>query len=574
MRGCINMDKKTRIAIIGSTVMVLIILITLGVTIVDKLTPSEEVMLLTDYYKVEDTEVLVILQDKIYEKKGMLIDGVVYLDYETIVQNFNHRFYWDNNENILTYTTPNEIIQAEAGNSEYSVTKNMIKTKESSDYPVVKVFAEDVYLALDFVGKYSDMTFTYYENPNRVVIKYLPGEYLFTEVAKATQLRFSASIKSQLLVQLPVGTSLIYVNMEEAPKKGFSKVMTEEGIIGYVKNKHVKESYYQTINSTYQEPEYTNISKSKKVNLVFHQVFNTDAAGNLENLIKSTKGVTTVTPTWFTIDSVEGTISSLASKDYVEKANELGLEVWALVDDFNTEISMFDLLSHTSRRETLANSLVEAAIEYKLNGINIDFEKISNDTGIHYIQFLRELSVKCRNNGIVLSVDNFVPTPYTEHYDREEQGKILDYVIVMAYDEYFAGSEVAGPVASLGFVQDAINNTLDVVPKEKTIIAIPFYSRLWKESEDGDISSESLAMTPASELLQSNKIETVWDETTAYNYAEYKMDGFVYKIWQEEEKSIEEKLKIIYDADVAGIAAWKLGLEKESTWNIITKYLN
>jgi len=568
------MDKKTRIAIIGSTVMVLIILITLGVTIVDKLTPSEEVMLLTDYYKVEDTEVLVILQDKIYEKKGMLIDGVVYLDYETIVQNFNHRFYWDNNENILTYTTPNEIIQAEAGNSEYSVTKNMIKTKESSDYPVVKVFAEDVYLALDFVGKYSDMTFTYYENPNRVVIKYLPGEYLFTEVAKATQLRFSASIKSQLLVQLPVGTSLIYVNMEEAPKKGFSKVMTEEGIIGYVKNKHVKESYYQTINSTYQEPEYTNISKSKKVNLVFHQVFNTDAAGNLENLIKSTKGVTTVTPTWFTIDSVEGTISSLASKDYVEKANELGLEVWALVDDFNTEISMFDLLSHTSRRETLANSLVEAAIEYKLNGINIDFEKISNDTGIHYIQFLRELSVKCRNNGIVLSVDNFVPTPYTEHYDREEQGKILDYVIVMAYDEYFAGSEVAGPVASLGFVQDAINNTLDVVPKEKTIIAIPFYSRLWKESEDGDISSESLAMTPASELLQSNKIETVWDETTAYNYAEYKMDGFVYKIWQEEEKSIEEKLKIIYDADVAGIAAWKLGLEKESTWNIITKYLN
>jgi len=568
------MDKKTRIAIIGSTVMVLIILITLGVTIVDKLTPSEEVMLLTDYYKVEDTEVLVILQDKIYEKKGMLIDGVVYLDYETIVQNFNHRFYWDNNENILTYTTPNEIIQAEAGNSEYSVTKNMIKTKESSDYQVVKVFAEDVYLALDFVGKYSDMTFTYYENPNRVVIKYLPGEYLFTEVAKATQLRFSASIKSQLLVQLPVGTSLIYVNMEEAPKKGFSKVMTEEGIIGYVKNKHVKESYYQTINSTYQEPEYTNISKSKKVNLVFHQVFNTDAAGNLENLIKSTKGVTTVTPTWFTIDSVEGTISSLASKDYVEKANELGLEVWALVDDFNTEISMFDLLSHTSRRETLANSLVEAAIEYKLNGINIDFEKISNDTGIHYIQFLRELSVKCRNNGIVLSVDNFVPTPYTEHYDREEQGKILDYVIVMAYDEYFAGSEVAGPVASLGFVQDAINNTLDVVPKEKTIIAIPFYSRLWKESEDGDISSESLAMTPASELLQSNKIETVWDETTAYNYAEYKMDGFVYKIWQEEEKSIEEKLKIIYDADVAGIAAWKLGLEKESTWNIITKYLN
>ncbi|HCA69421.1 MAG TPA: hypothetical protein DEP17_03095, partial [Lachnospiraceae bacterium] len=194
------------------------------------------------------------------------------------------------------------------------------------------------------------------------------------------------------------------------------------------------------------------------------------------------------------------------------------------------------------------------------------------DTGIHFIQFLRELSVKCRNNGIVLSVDNYVPMPYTAYYDREEQGKIVDYVITMAYDEYHAGSEVAGPVASIGFVKDAVNNTLAEVPKEKTIIAIPFYTRLWKETADGEVSSESFSMTPAENILKENEAEPKWDEEYGSYYAEYEKDGTVYRMWQEEDKSIEEKLKVIYDADVAGIAAWKLGLEKESTWNVITRY--
>ncbi len=362
------------------------------------------------------------------------------------------------------------------------------------------------------------------------------------------------------------------VNMEEVPKKGFSKVMTKEGIIGYVKNKHIKESYYKTLSSNFKEPEYTSQTRPEKINLVFHQVFNKDAVSNLEALVKPAKGLDVIVPTWFSVNDVSGTISSIATEEYVKKANDLGLEVWGLVDDFNTEVSMYELLSHTSRRETLSNTLVEAALKYKLNGINIDFEKISSDTGIHFIQFLRELSVKCRNNGIVLSVDNYVPMPYTAYYDREEQGKIVDYVITMAYDEYHAGSEVAGPVASIGFVKDAVNNTLAEVPKEKTIIAIPFYTRLWKETADGEVSSESFSMTPAENILKENEAEPKWDEEYGSYYAEYEKDGIVYRMWQEEDKSIEEKLKVIYDADVAGIAAWKLGLEKESTWNVITRY--
>lgn len=568
------MDKKTKVAVIGSSAVILLIILVAGLLIKRYVTPSNEVLLLTDYYPIENEDVLVILQDEIYEKKGLVLDGKVYLDYETIIDKFNHRFYWDDNENILTYTTPNEIIQAQAGETDYTVTKSMIKTKVSSDYPIVEVFAKNVYIALDFVKKYSDLNYQYYKEPNRVVIQYKWGDFLYTEVKKATQLREEADIKSPILVELAQGTNLAYVEMDEAPRNGFSKVMTADGIIGYVRNKHIKKSFYKTIESDYVAPEYVTQTRPGKINLVFHQVFNKDANANLEELIKATKGVTVVSPTWFSINDVSGTFSSIASKEYVEKAKSLGLEVWALIDDFNPEVSMLELLSHTSRRETLSNALVEAALEYQLNGINIDFEKISSEAGKHYVQFIRELSVKCRNNGIVLSIDTYVPSPYTRHYGREELGVVADYIIVMAYDEHHGGSEIAGPVSSLGFVEDAVNNILTVVPKEKTIIAIPFYTRLWKETPDGDVSAESLAMTPAANTLEANNATIEWNDTYGCYYGEYEKDGAIYKMWQEEDRSIEEKLKVIYDADVAGIGAWKLGLEKESIWNVVIRYLN
>jgi spore germination protein YaaH len=569
------MERRTKIAIAGTTAAIIIIVIALATIIIDKLTPSKEVMPLTDYYKLQDSEVMVILQDEIYEKKGMLVDGRVYIDYDTVVDQFNHRFYWDYNENILSYTTPDEIIRVEAGNNEYTMTKSMIETNVATDYPVVKVFGDQVYLALDFVKEYSDLKFEFFKDPDRVIITYIWGDFLYTEVSKATQLRYEPSIKSPILVQLPVGTSLKYVDTEEAPKKGFVKVMTADGIRGYVQSKKVKKSSYQKLESSFKEPVYTAQARQGKINMAFHQFFNTDAADNLESFIDETKGVTVVSPTWFSVNDESGTFTSVATADYVEKAKDLGLEVWAAVDDFNSQpkVNMMNLLSYTSRRDALSNALIEAAIEYKINGINIDFENISKDTGIHYIQFLRELSVKCRNNGIVLSVDSFPPTAYTEHYDREEQGKIVDYIVVMAYNEYYAGMEVAGPVASIGFVNDAVNNILEVVPKEKTIIAIPFYSRLWKESAEGELTSENLTMTQAENVINENGAKPKWDTATGYNYVEYKKDGATYSMWQEDKKSLEEKMKVIYDADVAGIAEWKLGLENETAWDAILPYL-
>ncbi len=567
------MDKRMRIAVIGLSVVLLMVLIIAGSAIKKSLSPSDEIMPLTDYYQVQNSEIMIILQDKIYEKKGLLIDGNIYLDYDTVVEKFNHRFFWDSMENILTYTTPTEILRAEAGSSEYTVTMTLNPTVKKETYEIVKVSADKVYIALDFVSRYSDIQYRRYEEPNRLIIDYQWGERLVTEVTKATQLRFEPGKKSPILKELSVGSSLVYVDMEEAPQKGFVKVMTEDGIIGYVKEKNVKKSFYESLDSTYQAPEYTSQTRQGKINLVFHQITNMDANGYLESLINKTKGVTVVSPTWFNITDTTGAITSYASKDYVDKANELGLEVWGLVTDVNIKVDMGELLSRTSSRDTLSDALIQAALEYKLNGINIDLETVPSDSGEQFIQLLRELSVKCRNNGLVLSADNFVPAPYREYYDLEEQGKIIDYVVIMAYNE-FAGTEEAGPVASIGFVEDAITNTLKKVPKDKAIIAIPFYSALWKETAEGDLSVVYLAMTNAANVFTERGLEPEWDEVYDYNYGEYEQDGATYRIWQEEEKSIEAKMKAIYNADTAGVAAWRVGLEKETIWDIVIKYLN
>jgi spore germination protein YaaH len=569
----IYMERKMKLTIIGTAVAVVLILIIAITSFIKVMTPSREVLQLSDYYKVDDSEVLLILQNEIYNKNGRLINDKVYIDYDTVQTYFNHRFYWDNNENLLTYTTPDEIIRTESGSRKISVIKNMISTDTDIDYPIVEVYADQVYISLDFVKQYSDLTYEFFPEPNRVVINYIWGDYLYTEVSKPTQLRCEPDIKSSILYELPAGYSLVLADTEEAPRKGFIKVMTEDGVKGYVKEKYTKESSYKTIKSSFQAPVYTSQTRSKKINMGFHQIFNEDAADNLESVIAETKNLNVISPTFFSVIDNIGNIKSIATEEYVTKAKELGLEVWALVNDFDENVNMLELLSHTTSREALINNLINSALEYKLNGLNIDFEYITSEAGPHYIQFLRELSVKCRNNGIVLSADNYIPAPYRQYYDLEEQGVIIDYVVIMAYDEHYAGSEVAGPVASIGFVKDAIDNSLDIVPKDKLVIAIPFYTRIWKETPEGEVSSEPLAMTPAQKLITENSLTAVWNDSLGCYYVEYNKDNATYKMWQEEDKSIEEKMKLIYDADVAGVAEWKLGLEKSSIWNIIERYL-
>ena len=543
--------------------------------------PSNKVMPLSKYFHVKGNEVALMVHDKYLEDTGFVEENQIYIPYEVVQQYINKRFYFDSTENILSYTTAYEVIRSEVGSGNYQVNKS----KSQKQYEIVKTKGEKAYIALDFVKEYSNVTYKLYKNPNRLMIESGWGNtYSYYKVKKSTKLRYRAGIKCDILKKLEESDVLRVVNDGSEELKSYAKVMTKDGVTGYVLKKHLSDVYEETMTNDYKEETYPHITKSKEISMAWHQVTNMSANAGLLNTISSTKGLNVISPTWFAISSNKGEISSLASEDYVQKAHNNGLEVWALCNDFEAKSGTVDLatvLGNTSNRDKLVNRLVASAIEYNLDGINIDFEYITKKTAAAYLEFLRELSVKCRANGIVLSVDSYVPSSYTTYYDREEQGKVVDYVVVMAYDEHYAGSEESGSVASIGYVKDAVEQITESVNPSQVIIGIPFYTRLWREYDENGakkISSSALSMSQAEETVKRNGATAKWDETTAQNYAEFKADNSVYKIWLEDEKSIEEKLKVIFsdqnNGKIAGISCWKLGMEKKNIWNTLMKYTN
>ncbi len=569
------MKKKTGVTIIGVFIALLLIAAVLCVALVRKYTPSDEHVSPEEVAAVPEGEAYVTFWQEKYEKNALLLNGGIYLDLETVLTYINEEFYYDKEELVLSYVTPTEIIRAYPMEPVYYSNK----AKQELTHAPIMTKGGIPYVSLEFAALFSDMKYTYYENPARVLIRTGAKDVLSLKAEKATAVREAADIKSRILCDLDKDSVVWYVDAGTETSTKFVKVMTEDGIFGFVRKKDLTETYHESYLSDYQPAVYSHILSEEDVVLGWHQVTNKSANAGLENLIKNINQLTVVSPTWFRVNTpdAENPILSLADAAYVETAKSHGLEVWGLVDNFDiadaegfdaTENS-FAVLSSTKEREELMNALVAEAIRYDLDGLNIDFEMLSLQTGPHFIQFLRELSVKCRANGLVLSVDNYVPSAHAAYYDWKAQGEVVDYVVIMAYDEHYAGSETAGSVASYSYLTTAVDNILTMVPKEQVIMAVPFYTRLWTETKDNGVTkltSEALAMVTAATELSRNKVTPVWDEVTRQYYAEYEKDGATCKIWLEDVQSLQEKIAYIRKADLAGVAAWRLGFEPEEVW--------
>ena len=560
--------KKWQMIAAASVLFILIVVI---VMLFVKFYPNKTVEPLAKYYDVSDSELLLVMQNQVAEQRGLYLDGEPYVDLDTIKECFNKRFYFDKNENLLIYSTSTAVMKAQVGDKAYYENKSKVDT----GYQVVKVQGDKVYVAMEYVKQFSNVEYAYYDNPNRLVIQYQWGEsFLYATVRKKAAVRTKDTVKAPVLEEVQPDDKVMIITGNETLKKGYSKVLTTDGVVGYMKTRKLNEAAYEKIENDYKEEKYAHISKDYKICMVWHQVTNMTANVGLLNLLSKTKGVTTVSPTWYEVSSEKGSISSLASETYVKRAHDQGVEVWALCSDFNKEVAIEKVLGTTSSREKLENNLLAQAIQYDLYGIIIDFETIPQEAGEDYIQFIRELSVKCRNNGIVLSVDSYVPTAYSEYYDREEQAAVADYVVIMGYDEHYAGSKEAGSVSSLCFVEEAVKITLAQVPAEQIVMGIPFYTRLWTEKKDGSLSSSACSMSQGEAYLSANGVNPKWDDATGQYYGEYKSDEGLNRIWLEEEKSIGKKIDVISKAKLAGISCWKLGLEKEGVWDVILKAVN
>lgn len=592
VRGARKKKNNTHVFVAAAFIVIVIMIAGISM-LIKKYSPSKERVDLNAYYNIQnEDDMAVILDNERLEEVAKYWDGHVYLEYRVVQDKLNQRFYWDFYENILRYVTPTDVVSVNAGEQSFMVSK----TSENTDYTIVKVDADQMYIALDFVQKYTNIDFQVSEEPNRVQITSKWGDVKTAQTKGDTEIRQKGGIKSPIVADVAKGSKVTVLESGD----NWSKVCTEDGMIGYLKNKRLGEVTTETLSREFEEPVFTHMLKDKTISLGWHQVTNQDGNNRVANVLQSTKGINVLSPTWFYLNDNNGSIYSLANQNYVDYCHQQGVEVWALVSNLeNSEVDTTYVLSHTSVRDKLVNEIIAAAIQYNLDGINLDFEALSAYTneedgkryvGDAYIQFVRELSIKCKNNNIVLSVDNYVPSSYTEFYNRSEQALFADYVIIMAYDEHTRVSDDVGPVASIGFVKDGVENTLKEVPAEQIILGMPFYTRVWeltpKEGAGEDVESASEEYLPyeftcVEEGMQTvenrytvNGAQPVWDEESGQYYTEYENGGKTYKIWIENEASLEEKLKVMKEHSLAGAAYWKLGFERSSAWDTIIKYVN
>ena len=545
--------RQLKIRIMVGLLIFLLAVVGLGVHIIQKYIPSKEQMSLTEYYgQPADGEMVVVLGTDIMEERALRSGDQVYLPQTMVSTYLNQRYYWDSGNQQILYATPSALEKYPAS--------------ESGDGDV---WLKDgtVYLNLALVQKYTDLDSYVYEDPARIVIQHEFSGVNTVTVMKDTSIRYRGGIKSPILTDVKSGDTLIYMQTLE----DWTQVSTLDGYIGYVQKKVLSDMQTTDFERSFEKEDYTYLTMDDKVNMTWHQISNMDANAYLSDMTANVSGLNVISPTWFYIQDTSGNLGDLSSADYVTQAHQKGYKVWGLVDNFTADVSTTETLSQLSSRQNIIQHLVQTAVNIGMDGINVDFESLSEDAGPHFLEFLRELSIECHKNNLVISVDNPVPEDFTSHYDRREQGLVVDYVVIMGYDEHYVGSD-AGSVASLPWVEQGVEDTLTEVPAEGTILAVPFYTRLWKTT-GGAVTSEAIGMTEAQNVLTENQVQTVWDGSVGQNYGEYEKDGSTYQIWMEDAQSIAEKVQLIPKYNLAGVAQWRLGFESNDIWSTISENL-
>ena len=564
--------KKKILPVIVAILLILVIGgCTLGKMLLDRYSYSKEEADWNEFYQVSETDrSAIILQDEMVEEQALIRDGVCYFDLATVHKYMNEVFYADLSEDLLLYATPTEVIRATFGETSYLTTEGT----QDTGYVISFTEGDTVYVAADYVKLFTNYSYECFDRHVQVYTEW--GTRQVAQLKKDTAVRLRGGVKSPILTQAAKGDTLEILEQMET----WSKVKTADSVIGYVENKRLDEitEETETLVTDYQEPEYTSLTSDSKICLGWHSIGGVGGNDTLYSMVSGTKGMNVIAPTWFSLTDENGGIRSFGTTNYVTTAHDMGLQVWGVVDNFNyvnetgTSINTLNMLSSTTSRQNFVQNVTDAAVSLGLDGINVDFEQLSSDCGPHYVEFIRELSIQCRNRGLVLSIANYVPFNFNDYYRLDIQGQVADYVIIMGYDEHWHGSKDPGSVASIGYVSGGLERTLQEVPANKVVNALPFYTILWK-TEGTEVTDEYITMNNEADFMSRAGVTAEWDEETCQNYAEWTSGSATYQIWLEDAESIAVKLNMMTTRNIGGVAVWRLGYGTQAAWELINAYL-
>ena len=557
-----NTAGKKRIVIVAAFVILIVVMAAMFMIV--RYTPTKEKMNGYVFFNLDKStdKTMVIIDGKQYSDTGVVTDGRHYLPQEFVADNINAGFYYDKESQAVLYSDSSYMYTYMSGKNVY--TDDTGKTY-NTDYPVVIDINGECFIAWEYIAEHTDCEYAYGSEPERINISIERENKQCVTVKKKSAVRYRGGIKSPVLEYVQKGDRLVYEDYLD----DWIKVTTATGYTGYIKKTEASDTFeYIREEKNYETHNYN--MKDDKVTLAWFQVSGVAGNSGIDNNIATASGVNVLAPTWYSVTDSSGSMSCYASAGLVNKMHQRGTDVWALVSDFDTNVDFAALYSSKKARTNMVNTLINDAEKYGFDGINLDFENIKSAYAKDYLQFVRELSIACERKGLVLSTDNYKPEAYNRCYNLKEQSRFVDYVIVMAYDEHYAGTD-AGSVASLPFVKEAVEATVQLVGKEHVIAGIPFYTRIWTTT-DGNTTSRAVGMQAAVDQLNSDGQVALWNDDCGQYVASYTVGNSTRQIWFEEEKSIEAKMQIIQENNVAGVAGWKLGLEKSSVWSVISKY--
>lgn len=521
-------------------------------------------------------------------KQPKLVRDEILLPFETIKQYIDPHIHWDSKLEKLTVTTRDRVIRMKTDSLNAFVNNKPVNL----NIPVVRENGA-VWAPIEFLSEFYNIRVTYLKENNVVIVDFKNSAPQQADVIEPKAVvRRGPSVREPILRKFgPVGSQAgVAAGSQDAASAGSStdvkpevlriygeselwyKVRTREGAIGYIEKKFV------TVRQGTEQPKPGRPDPSApwkpiggKLNMVWDYTY-----GNRPDLSKRKKieGLDVISPTWFQVVGLDGSLKNRADAGYVEWAHANGYKVWALFSNSFDQAGMTgSFLRSTDARDNAIRQLLAFAALYKLDGINIDFEEMPESDRDALTQFVREITPLLREQGLTVSID--INTAGC--YDRKALGEVVDYVALMAYDQHWKGGGKAGSVAEFTWVERTVQRFLQTIPAEKLILGVPFYTRLWREEPQGEgkvkLTSQALSMETAQKQIEENKAQARWEEESGQFYAEYNKDGATYKVWLEEAHSINLKSSLVHKYHLAGAAAWRLDFEFPEIWNVLRRNL-
>lgn len=513
---------------------------------------------------------VVVINDLVLTGTAIVQKGQLLLPVDIIKTHLDKNLHWDPDARQVTVTTENKVIRMQTEQLTAYINSKPVQL----DVPVILVDGKP-FIPVEFLADLYRIKVTKLPERNTFIFDKDNTPVQTAKVSrKSTTLRSGPSIREPVRGKLKSGDTLLVF----AETNGWLKVRTDLGQVGYVSERHVT---LEDVVWTKAEPEETKVAWKPlggKINLTWEQV--NKVTPDMRN-VPPMEGVNVVSPTWFSLADAQGNIKNKADLAYVTWAHRNNFQVWALVDNqFDPDLTGQFLANPASRQRAIDQLLVLAEL-YDLDGINIDFENIHYEDKDLLVQFIRELTPYLHEQGLTVSMDVTVISQsknWSLVYDREALGQTVDYLMLMTYDEHWAGSPEAGSVASLPWVERAVQRVLELVPREKLVLGVPFYTRLWKETvqDDGsiEVSSQALSMDEARQILEKHNASVVFDRETGQYYGEYELKGSKYRVWLETEESMRQRIELVKKYDLAGVASWRRGYESKEIWPVIAEVLS